>query len=70
MSELRAWIESGDYDRIVRGEYARRGEPDPAYTEDLKEAASAYADDAKDFIDSMADAAKRAGSDFLSGFKR
>jgi Zn-dependent protease with chaperone function len=70
VSELRAWIESGDYDRIVRGEYSRRGEPDPAYQEDLKEAASAYADDAKDFLDNMADAAKRAGSDFLGGLKR
>jgi Zn-dependent protease with chaperone function len=70
VSELRAWIESGDYDRIIRGEYARRGEPDPAYQEDLKEAASAYAEDAKDFLDNMADAAKRAGSDFLSGLKR
>ena len=70
VSELRAWIESGDYDRIVRGEYGRRGETDPAYTEDLKEAASAYADGAKDFLDTMADAAKKAGSDFMSGFKR
>jgi len=70
VSELRAWIESGDYDRIVRGEYSRRGEPDPAYQEDLKDAASAYADDAKDFLDNMADAAKRAGSDFLGGLKR
>ncbi|MCH7990878.1 MAG: M48 family metallopeptidase [Gemmatimonadetes bacterium] len=70
VSELRAWIESGDYDRIIRGEYARRGEPDPAYTDDLKEAASAYAEGAKDFLDTVADAAKRAGSDFMSGFKR
>ena len=70
VAELRDWIESGDYDRIIRGEYSRRGEPDPAYQEDLKEAASAYAEDAKDFLDSMADAAKRAGSDFLGGLKR
>jgi len=70
VSELRNWIEGGDYDRIIRGEYARRGEPDPAYQEDLKEAATAYADGAKDFLDSVADAAKRAGSDFMSGFKR
>jgi Zn-dependent protease with chaperone function len=70
VSELRAWIESGDYDRIVRGEYARRGEPDPAYTEDLKEAAQAYAEGAKDLLDSMTDAAKRMGSDFMSGFKK
>jgi Zn-dependent protease with chaperone function len=70
LSELRAWIESGDYDRIVRGEYPRRGEGDPAYQEDLRAAAQAYADGAKDFVDNVAEAAKRMGSDFLSGFKR
>ena len=70
VSELREWIESGSYDRIIRGEYSRRGEPDPAYQEDLREAAAAYAEGAKDFLDTVADAAKRAGSDFLSGFKR
>ena len=70
VSELRAWIETGDYDRIIRGEYPRRGEPDPDYQKDVKEAVSAYADDAKDFFDSVTDAAKRAGSDFLSNLKR
>jgi Zn-dependent protease with chaperone function len=70
VAELRAWIESGDYDRILRGEYSRRGEPDPAYQEDLKAAASAYAEGAKDFVDNVAEAAKRMGSDFLSGLKR
>ena len=70
LSELRGWIEGGDYDRIVRGEYARRGEPDTAYQEDLKAAASAYAEGAKDFLDSVTEAAKRMGSDFMSGFKR
>jgi len=70
VSELRDWIEGGDYDRIIRGEYARRGEPDPAYQEDLKEAAAAYAEGAKDFLETVTEAAKRAGSDFMSGFKR
>jgi len=70
VSELRAWIETGDYDCIVRGEYSRRAEPDPAYKDDLKAAASSYADDAKDFVDNIADAAKRMGSDFMSGFKK
>jgi Zn-dependent protease with chaperone function len=67
VSELRAWIESGDYDRIVRGEYARRGEPDQALQDDLRAAASAYAEGAKDFLDYMWDAGKRMGSDFLGG---
>jgi hypothetical protein len=70
LSELRAWIEGGDYDRIIRGEYARRGEPDPAYQEDLKAAAQAYAEGAKDFLDNVTEAAKRMGSDFMSGFKK
>jgi Zn-dependent protease with chaperone function len=70
VSELRAWIESGDYDRILRGEYSRRGEPDPAYEQDLRAAANAYAEGARDFVDNVAGAAKRMGADFLSGFKR
>jgi Zn-dependent protease with chaperone function len=70
VSELRAWIEGGDYDRIVRGEYARRGDPDNAYNEDLREAASAYAEGAKDLLDSMTNAAKRMGEQFMDSFKR
>ncbi|MDX1495722.1 MAG: M48 family metallopeptidase, partial [Longimicrobiales bacterium] len=70
VSELRDWIESGDYDRIIRGEYSRRGEPDPAYQEDLRQAAEAYAQGARDFLDTLSEAARRAGSDFMSGFKR
>jgi hypothetical protein len=70
VSELRAWIESGDYDRIVRGEYQRRGEPDRAYQEDLKEAADAYAEGARDILDTMSAAAKRMGETFMGGFKR
>jgi Zn-dependent protease with chaperone function len=70
VSELRAWIETGDYDRIVRGEYSRRGDPDNAYREDLREAASAYAEGAKDFLDTMGAAAKRMGEQFMGGMKR
>ena len=70
VSELRSWIESGDYDRILRGEYTRRGEKDLAYEKDLNAAASAYAEEAQDFLDSVTDAAKRMGSDFLGGFTK
>ncbi len=70
VSELREWIEGGDYDRIIRGEYARRDDPDPAYKDDLKEAAEAYREGAKEFMDTMSDAAKRMGEQFMSGFKR
>ncbi len=70
VSELRGWIEEGEYDRILRGEYQRRGDPDPAYREDLTEAANAYATGAKDFIDTMAGAAKKVGESFMDSFRR
>ena len=66
VSELRSWIEAGEYDRIVRGEYPRRGEADPAYDEDLRAAAEAYAEGARDFMSNMAGAAKRMGESFKS----
>ena len=70
VSELRAWIESGAYDRVARGEYQRRGEPDPAYTEDLTEAANAYGKGAKEVLDQMAGAARRVGETFWDNFRR
>jgi Zn-dependent protease with chaperone function len=59
LSEMRSWIESGDYDRIVAGEYARRDEPDSSYREDVSSAAQAYAEEARSFIGSMRGAARR-----------
>lgn len=70
VSELRAWIESGAYDRALRGEYQRRGEPDPAYAEDLSEAANAYGKGAKEMLDQVAGAARRAGESFWENFRR
>jgi hypothetical protein len=70
VSEIREWIESGEYDRILRGEYPRRGEPDPAIQEDLRAAARAYADGARDMVDTMADAARRMGEAFRDGMRR
>lgn len=70
VSELRAWIESGAYDRILRGEYQRRGEQNPAYAEDLSEAADAYGRGAKEMLDQMAGAARKAGESFLDNFRK
>jgi Zn-dependent protease with chaperone function len=67
LSETRDWIESGGYDRILRGEYARRGEADPAYQEDLREAADSYAKGAKDIMDSMAGAVRNVSDSILGG---
>ena len=59
LSEIRSWIESGEYDRIVAGEYVRRDDPDPSYRDDISSAAEAYADEARSFIGSMRGAARR-----------
>ncbi len=59
VSELRGWIESGEYDRILRGEYPRREDPAPAYLEDLSAAAASYREDATDFVDDLASAARK-----------
>jgi Zn-dependent protease with chaperone function len=34
-AQLRDWLESGEYDRIVKGEYPKRGGDEPGWTEDL-----------------------------------
>lgn len=70
LSEVRSWIETGAYDRTLRGEYSRRTDPDPAYQEDLREAAQAYAEGARDLIDQMAGAARRMGESFFGGFRK
>jgi len=70
VSEIRNWIESGEYDRIIRGEYPRRGDPDPAIQEDLRAAAKAYAEGARSMMDTMTDAARRMGEAFREGFNR
>ncbi len=74
VSELRAWIETGAYDRVLRGEYRRRDEPDPEYVRDLREAAAAYrsgaTDFAKDIFQQMTGAAKRAGEGFMDSFRK
>lgn len=67
LSETREWIETGGYDRILRGDYPRRGEPDPDYQQDLRDAADSYAKGAKDILDSMAGAVRSVGDTILGG---
>ncbi len=59
-AELRDWIEDGSYDRILRGEYQRRSEPDQPYVEDLKAATKSYQQEAKEVFDQVAAGARDA----------
>ncbi len=67
-AEMRTWFESGAYERIVAGEYHRRGEPDGAYAQDVAAAASSYRESARASIASAQEAARRVMDSFRQGF--
>lgn len=70
VAEMRAWIEGGSFDRILRGEYRRRGEPDPSYAEDLNEAMASYGTSARETFGQAADGARKVVDSFWAGFNR
>jgi Zn-dependent protease with chaperone function len=59
-AELRDWIEGGDYDRILRGEYQRRTADSRPYVEDLKEASRSYQQEARELFDQVSEGARDA----------
>lgn len=70
-AELQRWIERGDYDRILRGEYPRRGsaEDKRPISEDFAEASKYYGEQMKSTVDSVADVARKARDAFSSTFR-
>jgi Zn-dependent protease with chaperone function len=68
-AELRDWVEAGEYDRIIRGEYRRRSDDSTPYAEDLSAAANAYREGAKEILTQVGDAARRMRDSFSEGFK-
>ncbi|MGH7474785.1 MAG: M48 family metallopeptidase [Longimicrobiales bacterium] len=69
VAELRDWIQEGQYDRVLRGEYRRRGDERSPYTQDMASAARAYAEDAGSFASHVGDAARRMRDAFTDGWK-
>lgn len=69
-AELRDWIEKGDYDRLLRGEYRHRGETTPPWTEDFASAAKSYKEDSVHVRDQLGDAVRKVREAFAEGFKR
>ena len=70
-AELQRWVTSGEYDRILRGEYPRRG---PETTErplkdDLTAAGNYYAGEARELATQVADAARRAAERARDAFR-
>jgi hypothetical protein len=70
-AELQRWVTSGDYDRILRGEYSRRGPEtsDRPFKDDLSAAGNYYAGEARELASQMADAAKRAAERAREAFR-
>jgi Zn-dependent protease with chaperone function len=69
-AELRDWIEAGEYDRVLRGEYRHRDDGAAPYKEDLAAAAQAYREDAQTFARQFADALRQTGQKFADGLRR
>jgi len=69
VSELRAWIETGAYERILRGEYPRRGDPEPEYAHDLRDAGESYRKEAEAFVDDLAMAARKMRDSIFEGLR-
>lgn len=71
-AELQAWVQSGAYDRILAGEYVRRGsEADQRpYARDFAEARDYYADELKDVAQSVKEAAQRAAGRVKDAFDK
>ncbi len=70
-AELQQWLAAGDYDRILRGEYPRRG-PGTAerpISDHMKEAGGYYAREARQAAGQVVDAAKRAAEKVGEAFR-
>ena len=70
-AELQKWIAGGDYDRILRGEYVRRGAEakDRPLGEDFAAARDHYGREAREMAGQVADAAKRAAQRAAEAFR-
>ncbi len=70
-AELQRWVAAGEYDRIVRGEYSRRGPEttDRPLGDDLSAAGTSYASEARELATHVADAAKRAAERARDAFR-
>ncbi|HEX4602067.1 MAG TPA: M48 family metallopeptidase [Gemmatimonadales bacterium] len=71
-AELQRWIAEGHYDRVLRGEYTRRGpeaEQRPI-DQDIDAARDHYMKEAKAVVHDVVDTAKRAAQAFTESFKK
>jgi len=69
-AEMKRWIDSGEYEKILNGDYRRRGDAaQPGLAEDVTDAAVYYRDQAKGAFDALAGVVGRARDAFSSAFR-
>ena len=70
-AELQRWVQDGGYDRIIAGDYRRRGTDDrPPLSSDYKEAASYYGDQWRSATEGLRDTLGRAKDAFNDAMRR
>jgi hypothetical protein len=69
-AELQRWVRAGDYDRIIRGEYPRRGADDRPLGDDYAEAGTYYRDKAQQAYNTATDVLSRARDAFTDRMRR
>jgi len=71
-AELQKWMQSGDYERILRGEYTRRGQEakERPLKDDLTAAKNYYAEAGKEVASQVVGAAKRAAQAARDAFTK
>jgi Zn-dependent protease with chaperone function len=69
-AEVQLWVQGGAYDRIITGEYVRRGPEQEGrpWGDDVKEAGRYYRDEVKDVASHLKSAAKRAADNARDAF--
>jgi Zn-dependent protease with chaperone function len=67
--ELQRWIRDGSYDRIIGGDYPRRGDDDRPLAEDYDAAAGYYGNQARDAVAQVRDALRDARDAFTEAFR-
>ncbi|MCL7971639.1 MAG: M48 family metallopeptidase [marine benthic group bacterium] len=71
VAELRDWIDSGAYDKIMTGEYPRRSDEDlKPYREDVAEAMKGYTDAAQEIFDEVDAAVDKLKTRFTDAWRR
>src|SRR5262249_50078551 len=66
---LRDWLEEGGYDRIVRGEYPRRSDPNPSVAEEVGAGVRHYTRHARGTAEKAGDAFRKMRDAFDRGYR-